>query len=319
MSNNLKIFITGVSGYLAGALCRALEHKPECERIFGMDVKKPLAKFDKLEFKHMDINDPALVKWVSDIRPDVFIHLAYILEESHDAAFMHRINLDGSKNALLAAKAGGVSQFLFASSGTAYGAWPDNPAELRESAPLRANPGFHYAVDKQKVEGFCNQFQAENPKTAVCMVRPCVVYGPLVNNYISDLLGQPVIVGPRGYNPPLQFIHEDDLAGAILRSLEKRATGPVNLAPEDTITMLEIVEMSGRPSLFLPDAMVEAVVALQWKLRIPWLNFSTAFLDYIRYPWVLDSSRVRNEIGYKFKYSSRETVEILMRAKGWIK
>jgi UDP-glucose 4-epimerase len=64
---------------------------------------------------------------------------------------------------------------------------------------------------------------------------------------------------------------------------------------------------------------VDPSVKLQWALRIPWLNLSAAFLDYIRYPWVVDSSRLRNEIGYRFKYSSWETVEILLRAKGILK
>jgi len=313
-----KVFITGVSGYLGTNLSRELERREWCEKIYGMDLRPPLYKLDKLEFRRMDINDQGLVEWVKQVKPDIFIHLAYVLQEMHDVELMHRVNFEGSKNALKAAEAGGVSQVLVASSGTAYGAWPDNPAALKEDAPLRANPGFHYAVDKARIEGLCREFSEKNPAVVMSIIRPCVVYGPLVNNYISDLLVSPVIIAPRGYDPPLQFIHEDDVIGAIIHILEKRSGGSINLAPEDTITMREIIELSRKPALFLPDWLVTPVVALQWALRIPWLNFSTAFLDYIRRPWVLDSAKLRNQIGYKFRYSSRETVEIMLRAKGLI-
>ncbi len=55
------VFLTGMSGYLGTRLCLELEHLDWCERFFGMDVKKPLYKYDKGEFRQMDINSPALL------------------------------------------------------------------------------------------------------------------------------------------------------------------------------------------------------------------------------------------------------------------
>ena len=313
-----KIFITGMAGYLGGNLCRELEHCDWCEKFYGMDLKKPLYKYDKCEFRQMDNNDPALVDWVKEIRPEVMIHLAYVLQELHDVELMHHINFDGSRNALLAAAAGGVKQVLVASSGTAYGAWPDNPPRLKEDAVLRPNPGFHYAVDKVRIEELCREFSVAHPGVVMSIIRPCVVYGPFVNNYISDLLDHYLILGIRGFDPPLQFVHEDDVRAAILRIVEKDAGGVFNIAPEDTITMNEIIETTRRPHVLLPDWLVRQAVQLTWSLRLPLFNFSPAFLDYIRYPWVVEPSRLINELGFKYNYSSRETVEIMLRAKGWL-
>lgn len=312
-----KIFITGMSGYLAGNLCRELDQSDWCEKFYGMDVKKPLAKYDKGEFRQMDINDPALVDWVRELKPDIFIHLAYVVEEMHDHALMHHINFDGSRNALAAAEAGQLSQVLVASSGTAYGAWPDNPAALKEDHALRANPGFIYAVDKVKVEELCQELVKKHPGVIMTIIRPCVVYGPRVDNYISKLLDHFLILGLAGKNPPLQFVHEDDVARAIIHLLEKGCAGAFNLAPGDTITMEEIYALSRKPTILFPDWFLTPMVALQWALHIPWLNFSTAFLDYIRYPWVMDNSKLL-ATGFKFRYSSAETVEIMLRAKGWL-
>jgi UDP-glucose 4-epimerase len=313
-----KIFITGMSGYLGGNLCRQLDKLDWCEKFYGMDVKKPLYKYDKAEFRQMDVNDRGLVEWVAELKPDIMVHLAYILEETHDHDLMHRVNFDGSRNALKAAAAGKVRQVLIASSGTAYGAWPDNPARLKENDPLRANPDFIYATDKVNIEKLAAEFKAAHPETIMSIIRPTVVYGPFVNNYISSLLDHYLIMGLSDFNPPLQFVHEDDVAQAIISILAKEGEGVFNLTPEDTITMLELIGLTQRPSLLFPDWFLTASVNLLWRLRIPLLNFSTAFLDYIRYPWVMDNSRLTEELGFKYRYSTRETAEIMLRAKGWL-
>lgn len=313
-----KIFITGMSGYLGGNLCRELDRLDWVEKFYGMDIKQPLYKYSKAEFRKMDINDPALADWMAEVKPDVLVHLAYLMEEIHDHNLMRRVNFDGSKNALRAAAKSGARQVLIASSGTAYGAWPDNPARLKESDALKANPGFLYAVDKVNIEKLAAEFKADHPETVVSIIRPCVVYGPFVNNYISQLLDHYLIMGLRGFNPPLQFIHEDDVASAIIRILDKQAGGAFNLAPADTITMLDLLELSKRPYILFPDWLLTPAVNLLWQLRIPLLDFSTAFLDYIRHPWVLDNSKLVTELEFKYRYSTRETAEIMLRAKGWL-
>jgi len=313
-----KVFITGMAGYIGGCLCRELDRRDWCGGFFGMDVKAPLAKYDKAEFRLMDINDPALVEWVVEIKPDIMVHLAYIVDTVADDELMHRVNVDGSANALKAAAEAEVPQVMVFSSGTAYGAWPDNPDRLKETDPLRANPEFKYAAGKAEVEAMCKEFMEKHPETIMSIIRPCVIYGLLVNNYLSGLLTMPVAVGIREYDPRVQFVHEDDVVGAILMILEKEARGPFNLAPPDALTIREAVEISKKPSLFLPEALMEPLLKLIWKLKLEFNHLPPSFLEYLRYPWLLDSSRLRDELGYEFRYSSRETVEIMLRAKGVI-
>jgi len=311
-----KVFITGMSGYIGGRLCRELEHTPWCERFYGMDVKPPLAKYDKGEFRKLDINSPELIKWATEIKPDIFIHLAFIVDPIPEEEFMRHVNVDGTRNALAAAAESGARQVLVASSGTAYGAWPDNPPALRETDPIRSNPKFRYSADKGEVETLCQEFMKAHPEAVLSIIRPCVVYGPLVNNYLSDLItGLPLVVALREYDPALQFIHEDDVVGAILMILEKEGRGAYNFAPPDTMTMREVIALSGKRVLYLPDQIARSLIGLSWFLQLPILLVPPAFLDFIRYSWVLDSRRLREELGYTFRYSTRETVEILLRAK----
>jgi UDP-glucose 4-epimerase len=310
------IFITGMSGYLGTALCRELDRSDWCDRVVGVDLRPPLYKYDRIEYRRLDINDPALAALVGESKPDIFIHLAFIVDPIPDEAKMQRVNVDGTRNALAAAA--GVEQVLVASSGTAYGAWPDNPVPLKETDPIRPHPGFAYARQKAELEALCRDFMAKYPDKIVAIIRPAVVYGPGVNNYLSNLFGMPVISYPSGSDTPIQFIHEDDVIGAIVAILRRRGRGAFNLAPPDTLTLREAVALTNKPALPLPFSVLAPIAALTWKLGISPYKVPASFLDFMRYPWVLDSSRLRAEIGYSFRYSSRETLEIMLRAKGFI-
>ncbi len=313
-----KVFITGMGGYLAGVLCRELERLDWVESIHGMDVKKPLYKFRRAEFRTMDINSPDLVSWVRELRPDVFIHLAFIVDPVPDEDLMRRVNVEGTRNALAAAEASGAAKVMVASSGTAYGVWPDNPVPLKETDAIRAHPTFRYANDKSQVESLCAEWGKAHPDVIMSVIRPCVVYGPLVNNYLSNLFNMAVVTVLKDYNPPLQFVHEDDVAGAIVAILEKEGKGAFNVAPSDYVTVRESVEISGKPSIFLPEWVIEPLVKLSWKLQLPILKAPPSFLDFMRYPWVMSNERLTGELGYEFRYSTRETLEIMLRAKGII-
>ncbi len=312
-----KVLITGVSGYIGGALCRRLEHTAWCAQVDGCDIRDPLDKLDKVRFQNLSVNGDHLAQWVAHCAPDALVHLAFVLNPMHDEALMRRINVDGTRAVLDAAVAAGTRQIMVASSGTAYGAWPDNPVPLRETDPIRPQPEFQYAREKSEIEGMCADFMQAHPEVVFSIIRPCVLYGPNVRNYLSNLLtGMPTVVGLSGYDPDLQFVHEDDVARAIIAILEQDAQGAFNIAPPDTISMADTLASAGKRVVRLPDWILDPVADLLWKSRIKLLGAPASFLDFLRYPWVLDPSRLTDELGFEFRYSSREALTTMLRAKG---
>jgi UDP-glucose 4-epimerase len=309
------VLITGSSGYLGRALCRRLAETDWCERIVGVDLALPPELCDRLSFHHREVNDPGLAAWMQDVRPDVLVHLAFIVTPMHDAHAQWEINVEGTRNVLRAASAAQVPQVMVASSGTAYGAWPDNPVPLRETDPIRPS-GFSYADEKAELEDECERFGQDHSDVVLSVIRPCVVYGPNVRNYLSDLLtALPIPVALSGEQPPLQFVHESDVAAAMVKILETRAKGAFNIAPPDTMTLDEVFELVGRKGLLLPERVLSPLFGLLWKLRVPFPHAPPSFLDFMRYPWVLDSQKLR-DLGFTFQYSSRDTLSSMLRSKG---
>lgn len=309
------VFITGMSGYLGSCLCRELDRTDWCEKFYGIDIRPPLNKYVKGTFKKIDINENSLIEWVKEIRPDIIVHLAFIVDPIHNNKLQNKVNVGGTKNVLRAVKEANVSHILVTSSGTAYGAWPDNPVPLKESHPIRQHPDYQYAKDKAEQEKICQNFAQENPEIKLSIIRPCVVYGPRVDNYLSDLLTMPVSFALKEYNPPLQFVHEDDVVRSIITIIENSAAGPFNIAPPDTIPIHEALKMANKLFVLLPDYILTPVLSFSWHMQIPFYKIPPSFMDYIKYPWVLDSSHIQNELNFKFMYSSKETLEILLRSK----
>ena len=60
----------------------------------------------------------------------------------------------------------------------------------------------------------------------------------------------------------------------------------------------------------LPFPLLYAVSWLAWRLNIRQIIEAPApFLFYVAYPWLVSNRRLKEELGFVFRYSSRETLK----------
>lgn len=198
------------------------------------------------------------------------------------------VNLLGATRALELSRRAGVRRFLLASSGSVYGAG-DGP--LREDAPLRGTS--FYARTKRMAEELLLAF-AEHMET-LCM-RPFVLYGPgqrerMVPGIVARVAsGEPVRLEPRrrGEERPGGFVtspcYVDDAASIVAELLDSSATGVLNLAGPEAVSVREIAERAaallGREATFrigsLPRAgdLVADTTALRKRVSVAFTPFA---------------------------------------------
>lgn len=123
---------------------------------------------------------------------------------------------------------------------------------LTESSSLRLLRRFQYSWDKAETERILQDFAASNQDICVTILRACVVMGPTANNAITQSLFKPVIISVAGHNPPMQFLHEDDLVEVIVTFLSQRRPGIFNIAGEGTIPYRDLATLSGGRLIALP-------------------------------------------------------------------
>ena len=310
-----RIAVTGSSGYLGRRLVDELLSRPHVERVVGLDVKEAeTIEDDRFHFVRHDICQPCATV-LSNHGVEALAHLAFCFAPIRNRLLAARINLGGSRQVLDSGLRAHVRTLLYCSSGTAYGALPGNIRPLREDDPLRASPAFGYAYDKRVTDQMWQEAAGQHPDRRFIICRPCVVMGPAVDNYLSRMTTKRLVFLVRGYNPPMQFVHEQDVATGMTLMLERAPSGAYNLAAADTLTLPEIADVFGRRLMGLPAWLIYPLTQAAYSVGLRALSeVPRGFLDYVRYPWLLDPSRCQEQLGLCCRYSSRQAVEALYRA-----
>jgi UDP-glucose 4-epimerase len=313
----MKYLITGGSGYIGSRLVELLVNRDDTERIVITDLRAPAVPWPKTAYVEMDVRDRAMRSLLEAEEPDALVHLAFVLNPMHDEQTMYDIDVNGTQNVLDAAAQAGTGHLLVASSTTAYGAWPDNPVPLTEQHPVRGMPNYEYARDKTEIDRMCQLWAAQYPERVMTIVRPCIVFGPSVNNYIVRFwVNAPFIPLIDGGDCELQYVHEDDAIDALSRLLLDRHAGIFNLTGDGTVKLSEAAELAGLKTRELSFKTYRRLAAALWRLRFPRAEAPPGQLDFLRYPWLASNEKLKKELDWQPRYTSRQTFEIALAAKG---
>jgi nucleoside-diphosphate-sugar epimerase len=299
------IAITGVSGLLGRRLVAALEARPEVERIVGIDVRRPLGVTSgKLAFRNADVRDPDLADALRGA--DVVVHLAFQLDPIHDEDLMRAVNVDGTRNVFEAARAAEVDHVVYLSSVVAYGAHPDNDLPLTEDSPLRGTADFNYSEHKRDVERWLWPWLETVDDLDVTVLRPAVVLGPGIENFISRTFESPRVPLVKGHKPPLQFVHIDDLVRALLHVTEHRLTGAYNVCAEGWLSLDEVTAILGRRTFAIPEEVAFSTTERLWKLGLG--EQPPGLVHHLMHPWVMTPAKLV-ATGWEPQHSNRDALD----------
>jgi UDP-glucose 4-epimerase len=303
------IAITGASGYIGSHLLERLVGAA----VLALDIRPPRYLPEGVEFVRHDVRQPmgALFR-ARGVK--AVIHLAFAADPLRDRRAEQALNVLGTSNVLAACAEARVSTVILLSSAKVYGAYPDNPSALAEDAPLRGCPGFGYVEDKLELERMAARYAHEHPEARVILVRPVVVAGPHMQNYLSRALEKPFMFLPWGTNPPLQLVHEQDAAQALVMLLYEGPSGPYNLGAPNPIPFLEVVRRAR--VVRLPWSLLYPLTSAAW--RMGWRAFTEAppaLLHYLRWPWVVDGSRITRSTSFAYRFDTPATLADYLEAR----
>lgn len=303
------VAITGVGGLTGRGLLSRLLADPAVDRIVGLDVAPPtdLVPGPKLELRAADVRDADLTGAFAGC--DAVYHLAFVMDERPDPGLMRSVNVDGTRRTAEAAAAAGVSKFIYPSSYVAYGAHPDNDVPLHEDSPLRANPDFAYAEQKREVEHWLWEWAEGRPEMATIVFRPAIVADPKADNWFVRMVFEtPRAVLVKGYHPPLQLTHLDDLVDALVHALHHDLRGPYNVASEGWLRTEEVFDLTGVSFVEVPEGMVFDLAERLWRLGVA--QGPPGVVHHFMHPVVMSVERLR-ETGWEPRHTNRESLQLL--------
>ena len=281
----MKIFVTGAASHLAAALLPHLLAMPGVQTVTGLDVRASGYAHPRYREIRADL---CRADWDALLAGhDALVHLAYVVMRGHlPLAHMRAVNVGGAQRLFDAAAH--LPRIVHLSSASVYG----NGEHLPESAPLAPLPGFHYARHKAQLETW---LEAHHPQ--VVRLRPHVILGPRAQPFLRRLAGTRLYPKTPGGLPHYQFVHEDDVADAILAALQRPAAGPYNLAHPMAFTLRELAARGGRRPFGLPLWVIGALHRGAWLLTGS--GGEPGWLAGLAGPLTLDCRRAERELGWQ--------------------
>jgi UDP-glucose 4-epimerase len=278
------------------------------KRVVGLDLNVPRRLEGRIRFQRVDLTEPTADSLVAEIlekeRCEAVLHAAFFTDPYPEPEYAHELEVIGSLHMMNAAAAAGVGKLVVMSSAQVYGAYPDNPNFLTEDHPLRAHPEAHAVRDRAEMEGLLALFAARHPNMVVTSLRPCWVIGPDYESAVTRHLERGRVTTLLGYDPLLQLLHEDDLLRAVELTFERDAPGPINLAGEGVLPLSTLLRLAGKRPWPLPHPLLQRLGYLESISRTG--DPPEAFYDFLRFLWVVDTSRARDLLDFRPGYTTKE-------------
>jgi UDP-glucose 4-epimerase len=311
MNQSRRILITGLSSYWGGRLAQRLEQEAEVEAIVGVDVTDPRHELDRTEFVRVDTDDTLLRRIVRAAAIDTVVDTRLIGDPILSGVRRaHEVNVLGTRSILAACSgsASPVRKLVFKSSADYYGAEPGDPAFFTEEMTRRHAPRTAIEQDVVEAEQAVAEFAEANPDATVTILRFAAPVGADVRDSHMSLLGLPVVPAILGFDPRWQFIHEEDVVGALAHAVGHDLPGAYNAAADGVLALSEVVSLLGKPLLPVLPPWGTVFAAIQ--LRRLGLRVPVEMLRDLRWGRGMDNRRLKAS-GYTFRYTSREAVQKL--------
>jgi UDP-glucose 4-epimerase len=305
----VRVLVTGLSTFWGGRVAQALEQRRDVEVVVGLDTRDPRLPLERTEFVRADSSYSILSRIVRAAEIDTVLHTHLIVDStSASGRRLHEINVIGTMNLLAAAGAAGspVRKVVLKSSALVYGSNYQDPYFFREEM-ARTRPA-RTAVERSliEVEGFLRDFADDNPHVTVTLLRFANVLGNEIETPFAEALRRPLVPEILGFDPRVQFVHEDDVVGALMYATDHDVPGVYNVAGDGNLPWSEVCAIVGKRRVALPPVLTTMAAEPLRALRV-W-DLPTEALMLLRYGRSVDNRRYKRA-GYRYAYTSAGTVE----------
>lgn len=182
-----KVFVTGASGFLGSHLVKNLVGRGYQVVAFVRDISKTQAMFapieSGIEYCQGTLDDlDALENGLEGC--DAVIHTAGQISDWIDYKTVRGVNVQGTKQLLVAAHAKGIKQFIHTSSLGIFGDTDQNNIDENNPYVLSSD---HYSNSKIYAEIFVRRYCQEN-QIAYTVIRPGCIYGEGDNHILPRII-----------------------------------------------------------------------------------------------------------------------------------
>ncbi|MGH9199316.1 MAG: NAD-dependent epimerase/dehydratase family protein, partial [Acidimicrobiia bacterium] len=206
-----------------------------------------------------------------------------------------------------------VKKVVIRSSSAVYGIDPSSPSVLPEDWSAK---GAHlgYSSDVYDAETYARDFGRRRADVTLSILRMTNVLGPTVETNMTQFFSLPLIPTPLGFDPRLQFLHEDDAIEVLRRAVIEEHPGVFNVAPDGVVYLSQAARIARRLQLPIPSQLAGFIGGILSKAGV--VDFPSDQLTLVVHGRVIDNARLKEVFGYEPKYSTVETLREFVATRG---
>jgi UDP-glucose 4-epimerase len=223
-----------------------------------------------------------------------------------DSSLAHEIQSIGTMYLLNACAGQKIKKFIMASTTDVYGALPSNPNYLSEGHETRGGIKSKFIRDKIDAENQALKYAKIHPETIVTILRPCTILGPKIRDYKTTFLSRTAVFTVMGFDPLMQFVHEEDVIGAFNKVLTENYPGIYNIVGEGILPLSKVMQLSGKLGIPVPSPMLYPMAQLMWYTDI--FPAPASHLDFLKYLCVADGRKAKKKMGFVPRYTSKDAL-----------
>jgi UDP-glucose 4-epimerase len=311
----VRILVTGLGTFWGSRIAQRLEQRPDVELVVGVDEREPRLPLRRTEFVKADASYGILQRMVRATQVDTVLHTHLEVDSTRvSSRRLHEVNVIGTMNLLAAAAADGssVRKLVLKTSTLVYGSNFDDPYFFREHTRRTRPPTTPVERSLLEVDALVRDFAEDNPDVTVSSLRFANVLGDDLTTVFSRMLRMRAVPEVFGFDPRLQFVHEDDVTRALEHATVSDTAGDFNVAGPGTITWGEACRLVGRRRLAMPPVMTAAAAAPMRLLRI--VDIPPEVLSLLRYGQAVDTDAFV-AAGFDYGFTTLATVQAFARAR----
>lgn len=299
-----KVLITGIAGGQGRLLARRLL---ESNEVVGVDASPWENCPQGIRMYNADLRKRRFDEVLREEKPSAIVHMGFIRHFRSSDRERHDFNVGGTKKLLDLCVKYGVGKLVVLSSSYVYGAFAENPYRLDEEAPLSASRTYPQIRDLVEVDSLASAFLWKYPEIRTCVLRPVNVLGGTVSSFARGYLSRPRVPTVLGFNPMMQFIHEEDVSEALAVALEQGLQGVFNVEGGGEVPLHTAIRETGGRAMPVFEPLIRS--AFDASFRLGMSSYPPGILDYLKYPVTLSGRRFSQATPFRCMFGLRETFD----------
>lgn len=301
------ILITGIAGGLAQRVARMLLDAGHT--IVGVDYRALRASDtapikegqERLHVHRAHYNKTIIEDVFRRFTIDAVLHLGRTGSFKESLGKRFDLNVVGSQKIMNLCLQHNVKSLVVFSTFHIYGAHPANHIPIAEDEPLRAGLEFPQIADAIQMDNMASTWVYRHPEVRTVVLRCTNVIGPTVQNTMSEFLRRTRVPYLLGFNPMSQFVHEDDMARAVISAWQSDRRGIFNIAGPAVIPWRTALDLCRARTYPIPSGVARLYVEIAGSLPHYLINF-------FRYPCVITDRAFREATGWTPQLSIEDTL-----------